>query len=77
MEKRTQSSQPRQWHGVNLGNWLVLEKWMEPHLFEGLAADDENELAREADPEWLQQRIKHHRDLYITEETSARSPSQG
>lgn len=68
MKNRTQASQPSQWHGVNLGNWLVLEKWMEPHLFEGLAAADENELAREADPEWLQQRIKHHRDLYITED---------
>ena len=21
--------------GVNLGNWLVLEKWMSPALFEG------------------------------------------
>ena len=22
--------------GVNLGNWLVLEKWMNPALFEGM-----------------------------------------
>ena len=21
--------------GVNLGNWLVLEKWMSPELFDG------------------------------------------
>ena len=27
-------------HGVNLGNWLVLEKWMHPALFEGVAAED-------------------------------------
>ena len=27
--------------GVNLGAWLVLEKWMTPSLFEGLAAEDE------------------------------------
>ena len=27
--------------GVNLGGWLVLEKWMTPSLFEGLAATDE------------------------------------
>ncbi|MCX7945998.1 MAG: glycoside hydrolase family 5 protein [Hydrogenophilus sp.] len=27
--------------GVNLGSWLVLEKWMVPSLFEGLAATDE------------------------------------
>ena len=27
--------------GVNLGNWLVLEKWMNPALFDGTTADDE------------------------------------
>lgn len=27
--------------GVNLGSWLVLEKWMVPSVFEGLAATDE------------------------------------
>ena len=27
--------------GVNLGGWLVLEKWMTPSLFEGLNATDE------------------------------------
>ena len=27
--------------GVNLGNRLVLEKWMRPALFDGTAADDE------------------------------------
>lgn len=27
--------------GVNLGGWLVLEKWMTPSLFEGLQAVDE------------------------------------
>ncbi len=27
--------------GVNLGGWLVLEKWMTPSLFEGLSATDE------------------------------------
>ena len=30
--------------GVNLGNWLVLEKWMEPELFRGTTAEDETEL---------------------------------
>lgn len=32
---------PARWRGVNLGGWLVLEKWMTPSLFEGLAATDE------------------------------------
>ncbi len=27
--------------GVNLGNWLVLEKWMSPSLFAGTDAADE------------------------------------
>lgn len=25
--------------GVNLGNWLVLEKWMSPALFDGTTAE--------------------------------------
>ena len=33
--------------GVNLGNWLVLEKWMHPALFEGTSAEDEDELCRQ------------------------------
>ncbi len=39
--------------GVNLGGWLVLEKWMTPSLFVGLQAKDETswcvELGRRAD----------------------------
>lgn len=27
--------------GVNLGNWLVLEKWMNPSIFAGTSAADE------------------------------------
>lgn len=27
--------------GVNLGGWLVLEKWMTPSLFDGTTAADE------------------------------------
>ena len=26
--------------GVNLGNWLVLEKWMSPALFAGTTAEE-------------------------------------
>ena len=32
---------PVRLRGVNLGGWLVLEKWMTPSLFEGLSATDE------------------------------------
>ena len=31
--------------GVNLGNWLVLEKWMSPGLFAGTEAEDESQLS--------------------------------
>ena len=27
--------------GVNIGGWLVLEKWMSPELFTGLSAEDQ------------------------------------
>jgi glucan 1,3-beta-glucosidase len=33
--------------GVNLGNWLVLEKWMSPQLFAGTSAEDELHLCSE------------------------------
>lgn len=36
--------------GGNLGNWLVLEKWMSPALFEGTTAEDEYYLARQLPP---------------------------
>ena len=26
--------------GTNLGNWLVLEKWMQPFIFKGTRAED-------------------------------------
>ena len=51
--------------GVNLGGWLVLEKWMTPSLFEGLQALDETsycvELGKQA-----RQSLKTHWDTFIT-----------
>lgn len=51
--------------GVNLGGWLLLEKWMTPSLFEGLAAADETtwcaELGRDATP-----RLHEHWGTFIT-----------
>lgn len=48
--------------GVNLGGWLVLEKWITPSLFEGLKAQDEYSFCHEADST----RLKNHRDNFIT-----------
>lgn len=56
---------PKKIRGVNLGSWLVIEKWMVPSLFEGLKAEDETsycvELGEQAAP-----RLKHHWDTFIT-----------
>ena len=40
-------------NGVNLGNWLVLEKWMCPALFDSTTAEDEYYLARAVNVEDL------------------------
>jgi glucan 1,3-beta-glucosidase len=50
--------------GVNLGGWLVLEKWMTPSLFAGTNAIDEYTFVRTAG---AAQKITHHRDTFITE----------
>jgi glucan 1,3-beta-glucosidase len=53
--------------GVNLGGWLVLEKWMTPYLYEGLDAEDEyhvlKQLGDKAEP-----MLKVHRDTFFMEE---------
>ncbi len=53
--------------GVNLGNWLVLEKWMSPALFAGTNAEDEYYLPRRLSREAYEERIRIHRSEYITE----------
>jgi glucan 1,3-beta-glucosidase len=53
--------------GVNLGNWLVLEKWMSPSLFDQTTAEDEYWLPRQLSKEVYEARIKIHRSEYITE----------
>ncbi len=56
--------------GVNLGSWLVLEKWMVPSLFVGLEATDETtwcvELGQEAAP-----RLRDHWANWITRDDFA------
>jgi glucan 1,3-beta-glucosidase len=53
--------------GVNLGNWLVLEKWMSPDLFAGTEAEDETQLCSDLDDVAKGERLKVHRDSYVTE----------
>lgn len=51
--------------GVNLGGWLLLEKWMKPSLFDGMDATDETtwcvELGKEAPA-----RLRAHWNSFIT-----------
>ena len=53
--------------GVNLGNWLVLEKWISEALFSGTTAMDETYLCLELGHERAAERLKVHRDEFITE----------
>lgn len=50
--------------GVNLGGWLVVEKWMTPALFEGTNAIDEYTLSHQPDGK---ARLDEHRRTFITE----------
>ena len=63
--------------GVNLGNWLVLEKWMSPALFDGTTAEDEYYLPRQLSREVYEARIKIHRSEYITERDFVTIKSMG
>lgn len=63
--------------GVNLGNWLVLEKWMSPGLFAGTTAEDEYYLPSQLSPEVYEARIKTHRSEYITERDFAQIKNIG
>jgi aryl-phospho-beta-D-glucosidase BglC (GH1 family) len=63
--------------GVNLGNWLVLEKWMSPSLFAGTTAEDEYYLPTQLPKEIYEARIRMHRSEYITERDFATIKSFG
>ena len=63
--------------GTNLGNWLVLEKWMQPFIFKGTRAEDETWLNRNVPQEKLWPMMKEHRDTYVTEEDFQNIASHG
>ena len=51
--------------GVNIGNWLVLERWMAPEIFEGIKGQGETSFMNN----WgdsAAERLKAHRDSWIT-----------
>lgn len=53
--------------GVNLGEWLVLERWMDTSVFRDTDSRDEDNLCRVLPEEIKQKRFKEHRDTFITE----------
>ena len=69
--RTTQGSRP--FRGVNLGHWLVLERWMEQGAatgpFAGAGADDELGLRQELSPTELAARLERHRSSYVTRDS--------
>ena len=52
--------------GVNLGGWLVLEKWITPSLFEDIKGQDEFSLSTELGVSLARKRLDNHRKSFIT-----------
>ena len=63
--------------GVNLGNWLVLEKWMSQELFLGLEAEDESAFYEDLSSEEAKLRLHMHRGYYIQERDFQRIRAMG
>jgi glucan 1,3-beta-glucosidase len=61
---------PQPLRGVNLGNWLLLEKWMLPELFESTSAIDEYSLCLALGND-AEKTIRKHRETYIEKEDFA------
>ncbi len=57
--------------GVNLGGWLVLEKWITPSLFTGLQATDETAYCVELGEAEATRRLHHHWNTFITRDDFA------
>ena len=59
----------KKWRGVNLGSWLVLEKWITPKVFEGVSdAGDEFTLCGKLGEKAARARLRAHQDTFITDD---------
>lgn len=65
MSQSESNNKGKKLRGVNLGGWLVLEKWMAPSVFEGLNATDETTYCVELGAV-AETRLKHHWQTFIT-----------
>jgi glucan 1,3-beta-glucosidase len=54
------------WRGVNLGGWLVLEKWITPSVYAGVQAADEYTLCDALGKTKASERLKRHRETWVT-----------
>lgn len=63
--------------GVNLGGWLVLEKWMSPKVFNQVKAEDEYYLAHDLPQAEYESRLRIHRASFINEADFLRIASEG
>ena len=52
--------------GLNLGGWLVVERWMTPELFKGVSGGAEIDIVRELGTQAAKERLRAHRESYIT-----------
>lgn len=68
MHSVEQSIDTAKLRGVNLGGWLVLEKWITPSLFDGLDATDETAYCVELGQEEATRRLHAHWNSFITRE---------
>jgi glucan 1,3-beta-glucosidase len=70
MSQSESNNKGKKLRGVNLGGWLVLEKWMTPSVFEGLNATDETTYCVELGAV-AETRLKHHWQTFITRDDFA------
>ncbi len=63
--------------GVNLGGWLVLERWITPQVFAGTEAQDEITLCEQLDEVSRNERLSRHRQTFIAEADFARIARYG
>lgn len=71
MPNPVKASPPTRLRGVNLGGWLLLEKWMTPSLFAGLAATDETTWCAELGRAMATARRRAHWERFVTREDFA------
>lgn len=63
--------------GVNLGGWLVLERWITPALFEGVSGKDEHAFIEEQGIVEARRRLERHWATFITQQDIRRIQQLG